>query len=341
MKKNIMVSIIVVNYNEKHFLSKCLGSIMKMNFPYKYETILVDNGSVDGSQEFVRKKFPKVKLIEAGKNLGYTGGNNTGAKIAKGKYILCLNNDTELTKDCLLNMVKVAESDPKIGICTPKQLMGDKKRILYAGSAINYLGFAYTLNMYKKNFKQTEVEETAFASGAAFMIRRDIVKKMGLFDNDYFIYHEDVDLSWRVKLAGYKVVYVPTSLMYHYFKFKRRPTKLFLLERNRLVTVLKNYSTKSLMLVLPMLILTEIPMILYSAIRGWLSSKLGSYLFIVLNFGKIMRKRAKTQKLRKVNDKKITKSFTSDISYAQESVALNKYASHFLKIYWLLIKKFI
>ncbi|MFH0929174.1 MAG: glycosyltransferase family 2 protein [Candidatus Aenigmatarchaeota archaeon] len=339
--KKIMVSIIIVNFNEKHYLPKCLGSIMKMKFPYGYEVILVDNGSIDGSQEFVRRNYPKVKLIENGKNLGYTGGHNTGAKAAKGKYILCLNNDTEVARDWLTNMVSVMESDPQIGICTPKQLMGDKKTILYAGSAINYLGFAYTLNMYKKNFKQTEIEETAFASGAALMIRRDLVKKIGLFDEDYFIYHEDVDLSWRARLAGYKVIYVPTSLIYHYFKFKRRPKKMYLLERNRLVTILKNYNTKSLMLVLPMLILTEIPMIAYSAIRGWLSFKLGSYFFIVSNFGKIMAKRAKLQRLRKVSDREITKSFTSDISYAQESVALNKFASHFLKIYWFLVKKFI
>ena len=336
--KNIMVSIVILNMNERHFLPTCLGSIRKMNFPYEYEIILVDNGSTDGSQEFVRKNFPHVKLIENKTNLGYAEGNNIGAKAAKGKYLMLLNNDTEVTKNWLLNLLKVAESDDNIGICAPKQLMGDKKTILYGGGAINYTGLSYSINMYKKDFKETEIHETAFASGAALFIRRDIVHKIGLFDKDYFIYHEDVDLSWRVRLAGYKIMYVPTSIIYHFFKFKRRLQKMYLLERNRFMTVLKNYSTRSIALVLPMLLLLEVPNFLYSIARGWSIFKIKSYFYILQNLGKIIKKRQVVQRSRKVDDKKIVNLFTSDIFYAQESEKISSIASQFLKSYWLLIK---
>jgi hypothetical protein len=336
--QKIMVSIIILNVNEKDFILPCLNSIKSMNFPYKYEIIVVDNGSTDNSQEFIKKNFPYVKLIENKENLGYAEGNNIGAKVAKGKYLVLLNNDTQVTKNWLSNLLKVAESDEKIGICAPKQLMGDKKTILYGGGAINYIGLSYSINMYKKDFKETETKETAFASGAALFIRKDIVDKIGLFDKDYFIYHEDVDLSWRVRLAGYKVMYVPTSIIYHYFKFKRRPQKMYLLEKNRLMTILKNYSSKSILLVLPMLLFFEFPIFSYSIASGWLVFKIKSYLYIIQNFGKIIKKRQSIQRLRKIDDKEIIKVFTPEISYAQESGKLSSLASYFLKAYWLLIK---
>jgi GT2 family glycosyltransferase len=309
-----------------------------MNFPYKYEIIVVDNGSTDGSQEFIKKNFSYVRLIENKENLGFAEGNNIGARAAKGKYLVFLNNDTQVTRNWLLNLVKVMESDDKIGICAPKQLLGDKKTILYGGGAINYTGLSYSINMYEKDFKETEIKETAFASGAAFFIRKDIVNKIGLFDKDYFIYHEDVDLSWRVRLAGYKIMYVPTSIIYHYFKFKRRPQKMYLLERNRFMTVFKNYSSRSFLLVLPMLIMFEAPIFLYSIANGWFILKVKSYLYIIQNIGKIIKKRKSVQRLRKVDDREIIRGFAPEISFAQESGKLNNLASYFLKAYWLLIK---
>jgi hypothetical protein len=338
MAENPLVSIVILNMNEKHFLGPCLDSLKKMNFPYKYEIIIVDNGSTDDSQEFIKKNYPKVKLIANKENRGFAEGNNMGVKLAKGKYIVLLNNDTQVTRNWLINLLEVAEKDETIGICGPKQLIGDKKTILYGGGAINYIGLSYSLNMYKKDFKDTKIRETAFASGAAFFMRRDLIKKIGLFDKDYFIYHEDVDVSWRTMLAGYKVVYVPTSVIYHFFKFNRRPRKMELLERNRYMTVLKNYSTRSLILVMPMMVMFEIPIFFYSIFRGWLPFKLKSYAYIIRNFGSVMKKRKVVQKLRKVDDKEIIKKFTDEISYAQENGFMNNVASCLLRGYWLLIK---
>jgi GT2 family glycosyltransferase len=337
MKKPI-VSIITLNVNEKDFILQCLKSLGEINFPYGYEIIVVDNGSTDGSQALIKKNFPNVKLIQNKENLGFTGGNNIGAKAAKGKYLLLLNNDTKVSKNFLLELFKVAESDDKIGICAPKQLVGDKNMILYGGGAINYTGLSYSINMYKRDFKDDNVRETAFASGAAFFIRKSVVDKIGLFDDDYFIYHEDVDVSWRARLAGYKVVYVPKSVIRHYFKFKRRPTKMYLLERNRYMSLLKNYSARSLLLVAPMLLLLEIPLFLYSIIRGWLIFKIKSYYYVLRNMRKILEKRCAIQRMRKISDKELIKFFTAEISYAQESSKLSVVASYLLKSYWMLIR---
>jgi GT2 family glycosyltransferase len=334
-----MASIIILSVNEKDFLVSCLDSLRKMNFPYKYEIIVVDNGSTDGTQALIKKSFPYVKLIENKKNLGFAEGNNIGARAAKGKYLVMLNNDTQVTRDWLLELFNVAESDPTIGICAPKQLMGDKKTILYDGGAINYTGLSYSVNMYKRNFKETQNRETAFASGAAFFIRKDIVDRIGLFDKDYFIYHEDVDVSWRVRLAGYKIMFVPKSLIFHFFKFKRRPQKMYLLERNRFMTVVKNYGRRSLALVLPMVMLFEIPIFFYSIIRGWGIFKLKSYLYIAQNLRNILRKRRQIQKLRVVDDKEIVRLFSPGILFMQESGKLSEFASLFLSAYWSLIRK--
>jgi GT2 family glycosyltransferase len=337
--KNPMVSIITLNVNEKDFILQCLKSLSNINFPYGYEVIVVDNGSTDGSPELIKKNFPDVRLIQNKENLGFTGGNNIGAKVAKGKYLLLLNNDTKVSKNFLLELFKVAESDDKIGICAPKQLVGDKNMILYGGGAINYTGLSYSINMYKRDFKDERIRETAFASGAAFFIRKSIVDKIGLFDDDYFIYHEDVDVSWRVRLAGYKIVYVPKSVIRHYFKFKRRPSKMYLLERNRYMTLLKNYSTRSLVLVTPILLLMEIPLFLYSIMRGWLTFKLKSYYYVLRNMGNILKKRCAVQRMRKTSDKELIKFFTPEISYAQESYEISLIASYLLMSYWLLIRK--
>jgi hypothetical protein len=336
-----LVSIVILNMNGKQFLDRCLNSIKKMNFNHKYEIIMVDNGSKDGSQDYIKKNFPYVKLIEKKFNVGYAEGNNIGYRASKGDYIVFLNNDTEVTKNWLVNMLKVAQSDDKIGFCTPKQLMADKKTILYCDSAINYLGFSYLPNMYSKNNNEIEARETTFASGAALLVKRSLIEKIGLFDKDYIIYHEDVDLSWRAKLVGYKAMYVPTSVIYHYYTPKRNPKKMYLLEKNRLMTVFKNYSFKTIILIFPMFLLFELLVGLYSILRGWFTLKIKSYIYVLFNIRSIIKKRVKVQKLRVVKDKDILKNFTYEIFFSEESENINKIASYILKAYWIIIKNFI
>ena len=319
-KRNEMpkCSIIVLNYNAKPYILKCLKSLEKINYPKgKYEIVLVDNAYTDGSKELVKKNFPKLKIITNWKNLGFSTGNNVALKSLKSDYYIILNPDTYVDKNWLINLVKVAKSDKSIGICTSKILtMDDKNKINYAGGIINFLGFAWPRGFNQRDMQNFDkVEETAFASGASMLIKKEVLDKVGYLDDDYFIYHEDADYSWRARLFGYKVVYVPSSIVYHKHEgtvgneFKRI-RKFYYLERNRLQTLIKNYSLKSLIVISPMLAFTEISITLYFMIVFKSAMKIATYMDIVKNFRKLMLKRAIIQHKRIVNDMKIIEHFT-------------------------------
>jgi len=202
-----LVSIIIVNYNGRKYLQKCLKSILENNYK-NFEIILVDNNSSDDSIEYVRKYFPKVKVIILDKNYGYAEPNNTGAKIAKGKFLFFLNNDTELSPNSISELVK-AIKDPKIAICQSLLLKPDGK-VDSSGDFINTLGLAY--NTCKKS---EEIKPILSARGASMLVRKDVFWDLDGFDEKFFASFEDIDLGWRAWIFGYTVVLVPSSIVYH------------------------------------------------------------------------------------------------------------------------------
>lgn len=244
-----LVSIIILNFNGRKILRKCLLNLNSLSYP-KYEVIVVDNGSSDGSVEMVKNLFPNVKLIENKENLGFAEGNNVGAKVARGKYIAFLNNDAFPTPGWLQKLVGTAEKDPKIAIVGSKIYRYGSKKIESAGAIITYpLGVAPGRGAGERDKgKYSEVEEVAYVGGAALLIRKDVFEKLGGFDSLYFCYHEETDLCWRARLAGYKVIYDPDAIVYHIGSYTSKESyfKIYHINRNRIITNIKNLGTKNL-----------------------------------------------------------------------------------------------
>jgi GT2 family glycosyltransferase len=211
-----LVSIIIVNWNGFEFLDGCL-SLIRSNDYRNYEVILVDNGSTDGSVKFVREKFSEIKLIEAKKNLGFAGGNNIGYGAAKGDYILFLNNDTVAENNFLSILVDYLEENPSVGACQPKLVKFDGITMDSAGSYFTSTGILYHYGFLKPAASPLygKPRKIFSAKGAAMLFRRKVLEKVGVFDRDFFNYFEETDLCWRTWLAGYEVVYVPSSVVYH------------------------------------------------------------------------------------------------------------------------------
>lgn len=241
------VSIIVLNWNGKNHLRKCLKSIEKISYK-PLEVIVVDNDSKDTSCEMVEKEFQWVKLVRNTSNMGYSGGNNIGIKASKGKYILILNNDTEVTEDFLSPLVEVLDSDKKVACAQPKLLYGDNRNLLNAvGSYFTSTGFLYHYG-YRKNAKLATYNEPLSiysAKGAAMLLRKSVLQKVGLFDEDFFIFFEETDLCHRLWLSGYTVKYEPSSVIYHYeavdtSKQMKDFTRNYLSFRNRIASYIKN-----------------------------------------------------------------------------------------------------
>ena len=202
------VSIIIVNYNGKELLKKCLDSLLKVNYD-NFEIILVDNNSTDGTVEFITKNYPSLIIIKLDSNKGFAEPNNVAAKISKGKYLLFLNNDTVVTPNFISEMVKVMETDKKIAICQSLLLKPDGS-IDSSGDFIDNLGV-----VYNSKTKIDEIREVSSAKGASMLVRSDIFKKLGGFDQKFFVTFEDVDLCWRSWILGYRVLIIPASIVYH------------------------------------------------------------------------------------------------------------------------------
>jgi len=202
------ISVIIVNYNGKILLEKCLESLFKVNYD-NFEVILVDNNSTDKTVDFITKNYPSVILIKLDSNKGFAEPNNIGSKIAKGEHLLFLNNDTIVTPNFISELVKVIENDTKIAICQSLLLKLDGS-IDSSGDFIDKLGV-----VYNSKTKTDEIREISSARGASMIIRKKIFKELNGFDEKFFVSFEDVDLGWRTWISGYKVVINPKSIVYH------------------------------------------------------------------------------------------------------------------------------
>ena len=202
------ISIIIVNYNGKELLQKCLESLFKTDYE-NFEVILVDNNSTDGSIEFVTKNYPKIIVIKLDSNKGFAEPNNVGAKIAKGEHLLFLYNDTVTTSNFISEMVKVLQKDEQVAICQ-SLLLRPNGDVDSSGDFIDKIGI-----VYNSKTKIDQIKEVSSARGACMMIRKKIFDKLGGFDEKFFFSFEDVDLGWRSWILGYKVVIAPNSIVYH------------------------------------------------------------------------------------------------------------------------------
>lgn len=320
------VSVVVINRNGRHSLEACLSSLQAQTYP-DYEIILVDNASTDDSVSFIESRFPGVSIIKNETNLGFAGINR-GILVAEGKYVAIINHDTRVDSNWLKALVEVAESSAEIGMCAPKILsLRDPSLIESVGLAIYPDGMARMRGWLEKDVGQyDEVQEILLPSGCAALYRKEMLDEVGLLDEDFFAYCEDVDLGLRGRLAGWKAVLAPSAVVYHHYSGYAggySPLKAFLVERNHLWVALKNFPVRILLLV-PLYALWRHCLQLYAALahRGSVGQFLKgasavegvlilvkAYLAAAWGIPRMLRKRRKIQAKKRVSEAEIAEWF--------------------------------
>lgn len=213
---NPLLSIIIPHYNGCHHLPPCFNALRRQTYPH-LEIILADNGSSDDSVALTRRDFPEVKILELGRNLGLTGAINRAIEQAQGEVIVPLNNDTEVAPGWAQALVDAIETHPEAGIVACKMLLFDRRDTLHsAGDGFGVDGIPINRGVWQKDTGQFDQDVYIFGGcGGAVAYRRAMLAEIGLFDEELFMYLEDVDLNWRAQLAGYRVVFAPQAVVYH------------------------------------------------------------------------------------------------------------------------------
>jgi GT2 family glycosyltransferase len=246
-------SVIILNWNGKPLLEECLTSVLSQIF-LDFETIVVDNGSTDGSVEFLKERWgEKIQMIPLSSNNGFAGGNNTGIRAAKGKFVVLLNNDTAVDTGWLSALHGAILRHSEAGMFTPKILNYYRRdEIDNTGHVIYPDGLARGRHRLERDDGRFDEEgETLWPSGCAGVYRMDMLEEVGLLDDSFFAYGEDVDLGLRARWAGWKCFYVPAAVVYHKYSATTgtyTPQKAFLVERNRLWILFKNFPLREILL---------------------------------------------------------------------------------------------
>jgi len=211
---NPLISVIVVNYNGLKYLGPCLTALVTQSYKFR-EIILVDNGSSDGSAEYVRKNFPQIFVIESETNQGFAGGTNAGIRLTKGEFILTLNNDTIPDHRFIENISIPMIGDPLVGMCASRMIFPDGS-INSTGLCISRSGAIWDRGFSEQDSLQYEGKLDVFGPcGGAALYRRSMLDEIGLFDEDFFLYAEDADLAFRARWAGWICRYVPSAIVTH------------------------------------------------------------------------------------------------------------------------------
>ncbi len=251
-------SVIVVTYNSRGDIDACLGSL-QAHSP-DVEIIVVDNLSTDGTLDHVRRHYPRVRAVSAGRNGGYGAGNNIGARLTTGEYLVILNPDTEVEAGWLDPLLDVLRDRPEVGLVTPTILLkGDGEKVNACGNDVHLTGLAFCAGLNRPAPPvSAPPRAVAAVSGAAFAVRREVWERLGGFDERFFMYLEDTDFSLRARRLGHDILHVPASRIRHRYSARVGATKLYHLERNRLLMLRKNLSPRTLALLSPALLLTEL-----------------------------------------------------------------------------------
>lgn len=241
-----MVSIITINYNQTQITCELLRSLNALTYP-NYEVIVVDNGSTENPEQIIKQQFAHVQVIVSPTNLGFSGGNNLGMKHAKGDYFFLVNNDTELTPNCIEQLLAMYQKVPNLGIVCPKiRYFEDTQPIQYVGyTPLNPITARnHTIGQYEPDTGQyNQATPTPYAHGAAMMVSRQAVEKAGMMPEEYFLYYEELDWSEQMKRAGYKIYVEPNATVFHKESVstgKDSPLKTYYLTRNRILFMRRN-----------------------------------------------------------------------------------------------------
>ena len=317
-----LVEIIVLHHDGLENIKKCLDSLKKIKYPNLIVRV-VDQLSRDGTIELIETKYKWAKLVVNKKNYSFAEANNRILKKSKAKYCILLNDDTIVDSTFVMELVNVAEKNKDAATLQPKVLSLKNKKIFeYAGAAGGHIDiFSFPVcrgriyDSIEKDVAQYEkISEIFWSCGVALFLRMDVIREIGMLDEDIGTYGEEVDLCWRINLAGYKQLYVPKSIIYHlgsatWAKTKFKAKKQFLIHKNQWIMLAKNYSAKSLSFILPSVIFLDI-IAFFAFLIGKPHKSMGilnSFIWAIANIMFLIKKSKENLKIREKSDREIMK----------------------------------
>jgi len=348
-KEKPKISVLVLGYNSLHDLEGAFSDLMKQQ--YKPLSItFIDNASSDSSVDFVKKKFPKINVVANAENVGYSRAFNPliQKSIKEGAdAVIVMNPDIRIDdKQMITKMVQTAFHDKDIALVQPKIFihnLGKKPMINTVGNNIHYLGFGFVGQIFEEDTIIADREIVA-ASGACLLIKKQFFLEAKGFDPDFFAYMEDIDFSWRARLLGYKVFLCGTTYLWHKYDFERpdtRPWKMSALERNRYLTLFKNYSNKTILLLLPALLFMDFGVFLFSVYQGWWLSKIKASFQVLGRLRSLRQKKRWVQNSRKISDKHLMTLFLSSIDSVFVKNPFLDWVNPFFQSYYKILLKLL
>lgn len=348
-----------------------MTSLEKISYPKdRIELICVESKS---NREPVKPRFEREWMPKSGQSLprityldftneslGFAANNNRGFVKAKElgcDYVYLLNEDADVAPDFLEPIIARMEGDKNIGIAQSLILLGEERNFVNTvGNAYHFLGFGYSRgykwsvekanNFYAKERLTNPGLEIAYTSGAGMMVRVAALEGRPLFDEDFFMYHEDTDASFMMRIQGKKIVVVPESVIYHWYEFSKSMTKFFWMERNRYAIMFMYFKPWTLFLISPFLVGMEFVLCLFSLVRGWWPEKKKVYkeLFSKKYWQWVARRRAEIRKMRTMNDREFTRLFVSEILFQDDSAKiplLEHVGNPAMKVYWWVMSRLL
>ena len=357
------VAIILVSYHSESYIQDILSSLRKISYPKDRLTlIIVDNPHPEhgSSMRFLQEQvlplsdhdFPNVILLPQTENLGFSGGCNAGIAWATKNnydYIFLHNQDGFLAGNALNTLVETMEADKTIGSAQCLLLLYPETQLVNsAGNAFHYLGLGYcqSFRLPKDHLALSPVTSVGFASGAALLLRSELVRTHGGLDEQFFLYHEDLSYGLRMRALGYRNVVVRDAIFYHKYQFSRNQLKFYFIERNRLGTMLIYFKPATLLLLLPMGIILELGLLGFALKEGWIKEKLRAYRYWLTpnNWASWMDTRRRIQTTRTQTDKTILKEAVSEVHFDEKRIMnpiLRYIGNPLMSGYWKLVKPLI
>jgi len=348
------VAILIVCYNGRDDLPDCLDALLADDEKtFEKQIVVVDNCSTDDSDQLVEERYPTIHLIRTHQNLGFAGGNNAGwqyiqTHLPNTDAVMLLNQDAIVQRDFLEPLMRVLNQQSDVAAVQPMLLLDgtDPPRLNSAGNRSHFLGFGYTTGY---NAPATDAEfnkprDIDFPSGAAVLCRTAALQSLGLFDDEMFMYMEDVDLGWKLRQAGRRVCYEPTSRVSHRYRFDSTLRAYQYLERNRLWVLLTYYHIASLILLFPAFIAMELGQLLFALSRGSLAAKLIGYgqTLRPQTLKHLIHRRREAQQNRKLSDRLFMGEFAGRIEFPEGEPALLKLIGNpILNVYWQVARALI
>ncbi len=332
MKTFPTVDVITVLWKSQAFLPALFEGLAATDYPRDaWRMHFVDNNPGDGSLDEVRRqmerfkeRLPQITIHEPKNNTGFSGGNNLVIRqaIEEGRdYVYLHNHDAQFEPSALREAIEVAQAEANIGSVQSLMVLAQNPdEVNSSGNAIHYIGFGYAADYHvKRNQIPNTVKDIAYASGGAVLFSTKVLREVGLLDETLWLYHEDLDLGWRILLAGYRNVLAPKSVMRHRYEFSRSIAKWFWMERNRNAVILKNYRLPTIILLLPQMIAADLGLLAFAIKGGWWREKLRASAWFLKGstWGYIFRGHQHISQHRKVGDREILKRFTPFVAYQE------------------------